>query len=205
MKVALLRDASFFTYLENNADALADGDLDVIAPMIRRSAELHTEHIRSSGDPFELGSARPLDFGHWSAHKLESVTYHRLRHGEAVAIGMALDLTYAAAAGYLESACVERILALLDRVGLALWDDALFERAAEGGLTVLTGLQEFREHLGGCLHVTLISDIGRSFEVTEMDDQLVVEAVHALQRRHTARGVPAARRSGTAPADSIRA
>ena len=203
VKVALLRDAAFFTYLETRADRLADGGLDLIAPMIRRSAELHLAHICRSGDPFELGSARPLDFGHWSAHKLEATTHHRLRHGEAVAIGMALDLTYAAAAGYLESACVERILGLLDRVGLALWDDALLERDVDGGLTVLAGLDEFREHLGGSLHITLIRDIGSSFEVTEMDQELVVESLHALQRRHAARDVPSARIA--APADSIRA
>ena len=188
IKVALLRDAAFFSYLETNARALAQGSLDVLTPLIRRSAELHTEHIHGSGDPFELGSARPLDFGHWSAHKLESVTQHRLRHGEAVAIGMALDLTYAAAAGYLEPERVERVLTLLHRVGFALWDESLMERDEHGDLAVLAGLQEFREHLGGCLHVTLIGDIGRSFEVTEMDDRLVIESIHRLQQRHTERG-----------------
>jgi len=194
VKVALLRDQVFFRYLETHAAAIAAGELGVLAALIRRSAELHTEHIRGSGDPFELGSARPLDFGHWSAHKLESITEHRLRHGEAVAIGMALDLTYAAAAGYLDPACVDRVLALLDRVGFALWDDALLERDAGGRLTVLAGLQEFREHLGGTLHVTLISDIGCGFEVTEMDDQLVVDAIHTLERREAA-----LRRSVSAP------
>ena len=58
--------------------------------LIVRSAELHLNHIATSGDPFEMGSARPLDFGHWAAHKIEAMTSHRLRHGEAVAIGMVL-------------------------------------------------------------------------------------------------------------------
>jgi 3-dehydroquinate synthase len=99
---------------------------------------------------------------------------------------MALDLTYAAAAGYLDPACVDRVLALLYRLGFALWDDVLLECDAHGRLTVLGGLQEFREHLGGSLHVTLISDIGCGFEVTEMDDQLVVDAIHTLERREAA-------------------
>ena len=199
VKVALLRDPSFFTYLENNADAIAKGDLDVVAPMIRRSAELHSDHIRGSGDPFELGSARPLDFGHWSAHKLESLTQYRLRHGEAVAIGMAIDLIYAAAAGYLEPECVERVLTLLHRVGLALWDESLMERDEDGQLVILGGLREFREHLGGCLHVTLISGMGRSFEVTQMDDQLVVGAIHRLERRDAEGRSPIARRDQPRP------
>ena len=48
-----------------------------------------------------MGSARPLDYGHWAAHKLESLTRHHLRHGEAVAIGMALDARYSVLAGHL--------------------------------------------------------------------------------------------------------
>ena len=114
---------------------------------------------------------------------------------------MALDLTYAASAGYVESACVERVLELLTRVGFRLWDDALLERDSSGELAVLTGLQEFREHLGGKLHVTMISDIGRGFEVTEVDERLVVEAVHALQRRDAVADLSASGRSGTTASD----
>ena len=72
--------------------------------VIRRSAALHLAHISASGDPFELTSSRPLDFGHWAAHKLEQLSRHRLRHGEAVAIGMALDSTYSCLSGALPEA-----------------------------------------------------------------------------------------------------
>src|SRR5262249_26234150 len=87
VKVALLKDAMFYRRIERAAGRIAAGDLATIIPVIQRSAELHLAHICGNGDPFELGSARPLDFGHWSAHRLESMTGHRLRHGEAVAIG----------------------------------------------------------------------------------------------------------------------
>src|SRR5262249_47719160 len=153
------------------------------------SAELHLAHICTNGDPFELGSARPLDFGHWAAHKLESLTAHRLRHGEAVAIGMAVDLTYAIKMGLLERPVGERVMQLFERMGLALWDDALAFRSAGGELAVLQGLREFREHLGGELHVTLITDIARSIEVTEIDMTIMADAIHDLGRRAAARGV----------------
>ena len=116
---------------------------------IRRCAELHIRHIGTCGDPFELGSARPLDFGHWAAHKLESMTQNRLRHGEAVAIGMALDLVYSEKAGFLSGDRVERALSLLERLGFRLWDEGLLEQDDDGGNLVLGGIQEFREHLGG--------------------------------------------------------
>ena len=67
--------------------------------LIRRCAELHMRQIAMGGDPFETGSARPLDYGHWSAHKLEVLSGHELRHGEAVAIGMALDARYSVCKG----------------------------------------------------------------------------------------------------------
>jgi 3-dehydroquinate synthase len=155
--------------------------------MIRRSAELHLAHICGNGDPFELRSGRPLDFGHWAAHKLESLTGNRLRHGEAVAIGIALDLRYSVRRGYLDPAEAERILALFEAIGLPTWDEALGERDESGRSRVLRGLLEFQEHLGGGLHVTLLRGIGDSFEVTEMDEATVEESISDLARRRSAR------------------
>jgi len=183
VKVALLRDPVFFAFLESYVAEIAVGDPDVMAHVVQRSAELHLAHICGNGDPFELGSARPLDFGHWAAHKLESMTAHRVRHGEAVAVGMALDLAYSVLKGFLPQTTCERILGLLEAVGLPLFDDALMERTSNGDYSIVSGLREFREHLGGDLHITLLRDIGASFEVTEMDDALVAEAIAAVARR----------------------
>ena len=183
VKVALLRDPAFYRYLETHVDEIVNGDVTVLTSLIRRSAELHLAHICGNGDPFELGSARPLDFGHWAAHKLESITNHRLRHGEAVAIGIALDLMYAVRKGYLPAASAERILALLEAIGFKLWDDALLERGDDERLALIDGLREFREHLGGELHITLLRGIGQSFEVTEMDEAGVCSAIEDLEVR----------------------
>ncbi len=180
VKVALLKDPVFYQYLETHADRIADGDVEVLSVISRRSAELHLAHICGNGDPFELGSARPLDFGHWAAHKLESMTGHRLRHGEAVAIGIALDLGYSVRMGYLARPCATRIMDLLEAIGFKLWDPALLERDADGQLTILKGLQEFREHLGGNLTITLLRGIGQSFEITHMDDTVLAESVELL-------------------------
>ena len=150
--------------------------------MIERSAELHLRHICGNGDPFELGSARPLDFGHWAAHKLESMTHHRLRHGEAVAIGIALDVAYSVRKGFLDRAVADRIVNVLDTIGFQLWDEALEQRERDGSHTLIAGLREFREHLGGELHITLLRGIGNSFEVTEMDEQLILESIDDLAK-----------------------
>jgi len=154
----------------------------ILRHVIERSAELHLQHICGNGDPFELGSARPLDFGHWAAHKLESMTDHRLRHGEAVSIGIALDVAYSVRKGFLDRASADRIVAVLDTIGLPLWDEALDARERDGSHTLIAGLREFREHLGGELHITLLRGIGDSFEVTEMDERLILESIGDLAK-----------------------
>ena len=181
IKVALIRDAEFFGWLETHAPELHRAEPDAMEAMIRRCAELHLHHIRTAGDPFEMGSARPLDFGHWSAHKLESLSGHGLRHGEAVAIGMALDVRYSAAAGMLSEATADRICALISAVGLPRWDDAL--DLTEGDrLSVLAGLDEFREHLGGDLTITLLRDVGVGEEVHDVDPTTVRTCIDRLRR-----------------------
>lgn len=175
VKVALLKDAAFFVELERLAPAIAARDLDAMGVLVRRCAELHIEHITGNGDPFELGSARPLDFGHWSGHKLEQLSGLRLRHGEGVAIGIALDSTYALLDGMLGADDWRRVLALFEALGFDLVTPELDDPA------LLAGLDEFREHLGGQLTITLIDGIGSGVEVHEIDRELMGRAIARLQ------------------------
>ncbi|MCG6902804.1 MAG: 3-dehydroquinate synthase [Rhodobacter sp.] len=183
VKVALIRDRAFYLWLEENADALAVFEPAAEEYMVRRSAELHMRQIAHGGDPFEMGSARPLDFGHWSAHKLEAITNHHVRHGEAVAIGIALDARYSVLAGLLPEGEDERIVVLLESLGLRIWHPALESTDARGNLAILVGLQEFQEHLGGELTITLLRDLGTGVEVHEMDASLVQQALGWLKAR----------------------
>lgn len=188
VKVACIRDGDFFTELEANADALAKFESVPMKRLIRRCAELHLNHIVTSGDPFEMGSARPLDFGHWAAHKLEQLSEYRVRHGEAVAIGLALDTLYSREKEYLSAPEAERVLALLEKLGFELFVQELFHADTSGQLLVLCGLEEFREHLGGELTITLLRKIGAGFEVHEMDSRVVERCMRLLRQRHQARG-----------------
>ena len=183
VKVACIRDAAFFDSMENDAEALSNFAAEPMKRLIRRCAELHMDHIATSGDPFEMGSARPLDFGHWAAHKLEQISEYKIRHGEAVAIGIALDVIYAMKKGFLAETAGERILSLLQTLGFALFAPELTHTSSEGELLVIEGLNEFREHLGGELTITLLREIGHGFEVHEMDLPLVIESLKELEHR----------------------
>jgi len=187
VKVSLIRDSAFFNQIERDADKLAVFESDAMQQLIFRSAELHMNHIATSGDPFEFGSARPLDFGHWAAHKLEQISDYRIRHGEAVAIGIALDVIYSRRMGFIDSVSAERILVLLEKLGFELFANELLHEDSSGELVVLKGLEEFREHLGGQLTITLLQGVGRGFEVHEMESPAVLASIHELQERHKQR------------------
>jgi len=191
VKVGLIRDAAFFAELERDAARLARFEPEPMEHLIRRCAELHVDHISSCGDPFEMGSARPLDFGHWAAHKLEQISEYRIRHGEAVAIGISLDTIYARRQGFLEASAAERVLRVIEQLGFEIFANELTHVDSAGQLMILNGLEEFREHLGGRLTITLLRDIGRGFEAHSVDDSVVRESIAELQARHDQRRLAA--------------
>ncbi len=183
VKVALIKDASFFDFIHSHSAALKRRDMDTMQQVIYRCAQLHLEHIANSGDPFEMGSSRPLDFGHWAAHKLEHLTNYRLRHGEAVAIGIALDSTYSYLVGLLDCSQWQRILSTLSALGFTLYVPEMVEKLSqmEHPHCLFRGLTEFREHLGGELTLTLLKRIGKAIEVHQVDLLLYRQAISLLR------------------------
>ncbi|MEL7417018.1 MAG: 3-dehydroquinate synthase [Cyanobacteria bacterium J06555_3] len=183
VKVALIKDKDFFEFISNNAAKLAQRDAKAMEQLIYRCCELHLDHIANYGDPFEMGSSRPLDFGHWSAHKLEHMTQYRLRHGEAVAIGMALDCTYAYLIGMLSKSAWEQIIATLKQLGFTLYAPELGVNLSsdEVKTTIFAGLDEFREHLGGELAIMLLKELGEGVEVGEVKIPIYRKAILMLQ------------------------
>ncbi len=171
VKVALLKDPTFFSFLHSNAAAIAARSWEASAAAIRQSVLLHLWHITRGGDPFELREARPLDFGHWSAHKLETLANFDIRHGEAVAVGVAVDVAYSHLTQGLSYRSAQQTLATLNDLRLPLWDSRLDAEA------IFDGLEEFRQHLGGQLTITLIKDVGCPVDVHKIDRTAMREAM----------------------------
>ncbi len=183
VKVALVRDAGFFEWIEANLTALAAMEPESLEACVEKSALLHAQHIATGGDAFESGSSRPLDFGHWAAHKLEAMTHYQLPHAPAVAIGLALDTLYSARCGLLKFSLAEQILRVLDGLQLAIYHPALDWRDDTGRRRLLDGLDEFREHLGGELTVLLLADIGIGTDVHSLDEMLLGDCINELKTR----------------------
>ncbi len=180
VKVALVRDGEFFNWLEANVEDLRNLEEAVLEEAVERSAIQHARHIAEGGDPFEMGSSRPLDYGHWAAHKLEQLTDFELSHGEAVSVGVALDTLYSAKVGRLKMADAERVLKVIEGLGLPLWHEALDLRDSKGKRRVFRGLEEFREHLGGELTVLLLEAPGVGVDVHEIDEDVWEECVEEV-------------------------
>ena len=178
VKVALLKDADFFDELCENARQIADRDASTSTSAIKQSALLHLRHITRGGDPFETLEARPLDFGHWSAHRLEPITNFELRHGEAVGIGLAIDCLYSVETQGLDPVDCERVIRCLSDLGLPL-DHPALGREDE----ILQGLEEFRQHLGGRLTITLLRAPGDPVDVHEIDDTIMRRCIRRLPDR----------------------
>jgi 3-dehydroquinate synthase len=185
IKVALIKDGRFFDFIVNHVDALNNRDGSIMGEIIYRCAQLHLEHIATSGDAFEIGSSRPLDFGHWAAHKLENLTNYQLLHGEAVAIGMALDSNYSYLLGLISEREWQKITNTLMNLGFDLYVPQLSQKIdfPKHSDSIFQGIEEFREHLGGKLTLTLLAGIGKAIEVNEVDFDIYKQAVNILKIR----------------------
>jgi len=177
VKVSLLKSPAAFDILCRNAKRIAARDMPMAIQAIRASVLTHLHHIIYGGDPFESNEARPLDFGHWSAHKLESLCQYQLRHGEAVSIGVALDVVYSSLVHQLPQAIVDRTLNALRDLGLPIHHEKLDDTA------IFDGLEEFRQHLGGRLTLTMIQDLGQTLQVHTVDLTKMKQAIDYLANK----------------------
>lgn len=192
VKVSLLKDPAFFERIFRDAESIAARGSECWQ-VIEDSALWHLRHITAGGDPFEMLEARPLDFGHWSAHKLEAMSQFELRHGEAVAIGVAVDTVYSSLVHGLAEEDADRVLLTLERLGLLINHPTLLETEE-----LFQGLEEFRQHLGGRLTVTMLSAIGKPLDVHAVDRPRMKEAIQRVVDRVLSRPP----KSGKAPAAS---
>lgn len=182
-KVAIIKDADFFRWLCSNSGDLATRNLEAMNDLVYRCASLHLKHIQSGGDPFEMGRARPLDFGHWSAHELEIMSDYSIGHGQAVAIGIMIDSLYAAHRQQLPTSAVDELYRALATCGFKLWHDLLGACDDAGRLKVFHGLDRFREHLGGQLSITLPDGIGNMNQASEISEALMSSVISELHDR----------------------
>ncbi len=187
IKVAMINDVEFFEWIIQNSANFAKRDMHSMKKLIAHCAKLHLKHIATSGDPFEFGSARPLDFGHWAAHKLEICTNGVLRHGEAVGIGILLDSYYATQTGHLDEEIFKKLLIAYKRMRLPIYVPELSAKKTDKTLLLLDGIEDFREHLGGELHITMPDQLGNKIEISEINTNILIKGIEVLKQEYSKR------------------
>ncbi|MBL0226178.1 MAG: 3-dehydroquinate synthase [Geobacteraceae bacterium] len=117
IKYGVAIDRPFFEYLEQHAGDIISKERGCLESMIRRCCEIKAHVVEL--DEKESGLRAVLNYGHTLGHAFETVAgYRELVHGEAVAIGMVLAARISAGLGHCSAADVERVAALITRLGL---------------------------------------------------------------------------------------
>ncbi len=116
VKHGLIRDADFFAWHEQNADAILGGNETVLAELIERNCRIKASVI--AADERESHLRAILNFGHTFGHAVESEMHYQLRHGECVSIGMMVACRIGQGRSKISPAEVTRIESLLVRLGL---------------------------------------------------------------------------------------
>jgi 2-epi-5-epi-valiolone synthase len=164
IKIGIVCDGPLFDLIEHgHADVLAGVDTPEVRAILSRSISAMLRQLEAN--PFETSTRRLPDFGHEFGHMLESLSRYRLRHGEAVAIGMALSCCLANRAGYLSRSELNRVLSLLRRVGLELYDPVCDPYVLWRKLH-----DEVLPHKAGQLHLVVPRRIGTGDFIDSIND-----------------------------------
>ncbi len=186
VRAALLWDEELFGWIVAHASRLASGERDAVAELLQQSAALHADFAASTVDEDVYGPEGPLALGAWAAERIELHTERRIRQGEALAVGIALDTTLGALHGTNTEGEREAIHRLLERLGLRLWHDALGNVDSEGRLLLLDGLSERAS--GRAPHVPLLRNgIGNGVMPHDLREDVLREAITRLAVRDARR------------------
>ncbi|ASW54858.1 hypothetical protein [Plantactinospora sp. KBS50] len=153
-KIAMVCDADLFALIEaRHEDLLAGAGTPEVRALLDGSIATMLRELEAN--PFEDELRRLPDFGHEFGHVLESMSGFRLRHGEAVSIGMSLSSRLALDTGHLDRHDLDRLLGLLGAAGLPLWDPVCDPEALWRKLR-----DDVVPHKGGKLHLVVPRTVG---------------------------------------------
>jgi 3-dehydroquinate synthase len=167
IKYGVIRDGSFFDYLENNRERILALDPDVLEYIVRRSCEIKGEVV--SKDEREGGLRAILNFGHTLAHAIETAENYTLRHGHAVAIGMVYAAQLSHKTGLCDHSVPERLKNLIASYGLPV-DFSAFRRKP-GAAELLDAMQVDKKAEGGKVKFVLPTKIGEVVITKDWEEQ----------------------------------
>ncbi|HZB93464.1 MAG TPA: 3-dehydroquinate synthase [Stellaceae bacterium] len=174
VKYGLIRDRDFYDWLESHAAALLAGDGAARQHAVRQSCALKAAIV--AADERETGERALLNFGHTFGHALEAATGfgERLKHGEAVALGMQLAFALSARLGLCSPEATARVGRHLGAMGLPVALSAL-EGALPGSEAMLALMQKDKKVRDGRVTLILARDIGEAFICRDVTAPVLAE------------------------------
>ncbi len=178
IKYGLIRDESFFQWLEENAEGLMRQDKALLARAVYQSCAHKAEVV--ARDEREAGERALLNLGHTFGHAIETgMGYGRWLHGEAVAAGTVMAALLSKQLGWIDAKAVERVKSLFQRVALPVagpWLGGTPETSAEMYLELM---RHDKKVSAGVLRLVLLKAIGDAVFSDKADDAAILEAVRA--------------------------
>jgi 3-dehydroquinate synthase len=165
IKHGLLGDVALFESLEAS---MAFGSLD----QLQRAIEVKIRVVEA--DPFEKGARATLNLGHTVGHGVEAASGYRLRHGEAVAIGLAAETWMAEKMGLAERGLTDRLSHLLKHTGLPTRAPGL------DPVDIRTAMSSDKKKAGGQLKFALPKRVGEAAWGLEVDEALLMETLEIV-------------------------
>jgi 3-dehydroquinate synthase len=169
VKTAVARNASFFKFLEINIGKARELRPEVLENMIVETARIKAEIV--ARDERETGLRGILNYGHTIGHAIEAVSGFKLRHGQAVAIGMAAAAKISTRMGLLEETEVPRLERLIVAAGLPVKMPELDRE------TVMQAMQHDKKVRDDKIRFVLLKSIGNAFISDEVDPAMVREVL----------------------------
>jgi 3-dehydroquinate synthase len=172
VKCGVIRDAALFELLEKRGAEILAREPGVLSEMLVRAITVKVDAVRA--DEQDGGERALLNYGHTIGHAIEAAKSWRLRHGEAVALGMEAAAWLAWKMGLFSKEAAARQTALLTACGLPTRLPGLRIPA------VIAALRHDKKREGGKARFVLPEDVGRARHGVEVDEKLVLEAVKRI-------------------------
>jgi len=118
LKHAVITDAAYLDALLADAALIRGKDLAALERVVTRSVTIKSDVV--AADPLETGRRQVLNFGHTVGHAVEARSGYAMLHGEAVAVGMAVEASLAESLGIAERGLAAAVRAALGRFGLPI-------------------------------------------------------------------------------------
>lgn len=170
VKHAVIRDAAFLAWHENNIGPIVARDSTASVELIARNVSIKAAVVEA--DEHEARLRQILNYGHTLGHAIEHVLDYELRHGECVALGMIAENEIAARRGLLERDVAARIEGVLAALGLP----ARLPRAVDLS-KIVARTRHDKKVAGGAVTFVLLHALGEPVWVNDVRDEEIAAAL----------------------------